>query len=250
MDGPTFKEHLLASGCIWAKFQLEEAPTTKTPHFQGAAKWKNQVRGSTLTKRFTGIWVQRLADWDCTYGTKDETRIGGPWAIGTIAIRRPLKSLREDQLYQWQLNLWEVLKAPCEEDRIVNWFWEYTGKVGKSAFARFVRDQLGEGSVLLLDGRPNDMFYQVAQVIRPDKGEQLAEVQVIFMDFERGEEANIQYDVLGKLKNGWVTSTKYQSRDVRFPPVHVVCFANFPPRLDAISADRWNIVEIPADARD
>ena len=48
------------------------------------------------------------------------------------------------------------------------------------------------------------------------------------------------------IKNGRVFSAKYESKMKVFDPPHVICFANFEPKREAMSADRWAIVDLEA----
>jgi len=82
----------------------------------------------------------------------------------------------------------------------------------------------------------------VRSIIKPMKGVQEVDLQIVFVDLER--EDTVPYGMLAKLKNGWLFSPKYDSVDLTFPPVHVVCFANFPPAEAKLSADRWEIIEL------
>lgn len=241
LTGPVMLETLKKMNVKMTKFQLEECPTTKTPHFQGAAQWPNQVRMSTLTKKFPGIYCERLGDWSMVYGTKEETRIGGPWAHGCI-VPRKLMTIRREDMYPWQGAAFDRYSKPCDEDRKVDWYWEKEGNVGKTSLLKALRDKLGEGAVLLVNGDHKDMAHAVRQIVKPLKGPQVADLQIVVVDLERMDE--VPYDFLGKLKAGWLFSPKYESADLRFAPIHVVCIANFAPDQARISADRWNIIDL------
>lgn len=223
------------------KFQLEKCPTTGTPHFQGGAQWHWAMRGKTLTRSFPGIWIARLQDWNMCYGTKEDTRLDGPWAWGCV-LPRPLLSIKPEELYPWQKVLFDRLSVPCTEDRKVQWVWERDGCRGKSSLVKTLRDALGEGSVLSLGGDAKDIYHAIRQVVKPMKGPQIYDLKVVVFDLERGDP--VPYDSLGKIKDGWLFSPKYDSADLRFAPVHVVCLANFPPDEARISADRWEIIEL------
>lgn len=243
MDGPAFLEMLKALRVRMTKFQLEEAPTTKTPHFQGGAVWANAMRMSTLTKRFPGIYLERLADWEMVYGTKSDTRIGGPWAFGCV-IPRPVLSLKYEEMYAWQKVWFDKLSVPCTEDRTVNWLWEPQGCKGKSSLMKALAVKLGAASVLSVSGDMKDIAHAVRQVLQPMKGPQLADLLVVHVDLERGEADTVPYDIFAKLKDGRMFSPKYDSVSLLFAPVHVICTANFPPALERLSEDRWNVIEL------
>lgn len=48
------------------------------------------------------------------------------------------------------------------------------------------------------------------------------------------------------LQDGQISSGKYESCVIPVMPMHVVVFSNTAPRIEMMSADRWNIVEIGA----
>ena len=60
------------------------------------------------------------------------------------------------------------------------------------------------------------------------------------------QEEQINYQVMESIKNGRVFSAKYESKMKVFDPPHVICFANFEPKREAMSADRWAIVDLEA----
>ncbi|KAH3697424.1 hypothetical protein DPMN_084925 [Dreissena polymorpha] len=48
-------------------------------------------------------------------------------------------------------------------------------------------------------------------------------------------------------EDGCIFSSKYESQVKTFKPPKVVCFANFAPIKDALSADRWWIFKVADD---
>lgn len=241
LSGPDFLAGLKALNVKRTIFQLEKAPGTGTLHFQGGAEWSSQMRGSTLTKRFKGIWLDKLMDWSMAYGRKTESRVDGPWAFGCV-IPRPILFVERDKMYPWQAELFDRLKEPCLEDRKVLWVWERDGCRGKSSLIKSLQVELGADSVLSLGGDEKDIMFAIRAIVKPQKGPQTADLRVVAFDFERGH--HVPYDAFGPIKNGSIFSPKYESCNVLFSPVHVVCFANFPPDMDRISADRWEIIDL------
>ena len=58
------------------------------------------------------------------------------------------------------------------------------------------------------------------------------------------------YDVLEMLKDGQISSGKYESTVRTIHPVHVLVFSNAAPRVEAMPLDRWDIVENGASDAD
>lgn len=67
---------------------------------------------------------------------------------------------------------------------------------------------------------------------------------LVVFDYTRSSEEYISYTVLESLKNGLLFSAKYESVTKKFRPAKIICFANFEPKWDAMSADRWDVREI------
>lgn len=76
-------------------YQLESAPTTGTPHYQGYVHFKNAVVFSTVQKLLPHAHIQVArgsAQENTTYCTKEESRLDGPWTEGKM----PLQGQRTD----------------------------------------------------------------------------------------------------------------------------------------------------------
>ncbi|KAH3697560.1 hypothetical protein DPMN_085063 [Dreissena polymorpha] len=71
---------------------------------------------------------------------------------------------------------------------------------------------------------------------------------IVVFNYPRSQEGSINYHFLELLKDGCIFSSKYESRVKTFTPPKVVCFANFPPMRDALSADRWWLFKVQDDA--
>lgn len=134
--------------------------------------------------------------------------------------------------FGWQANLAAMLDGNVD-GRKVNWAWSATGNLGKSYFANNYKP---EDSYTITGGKYADIFHTLSPIIHSKR--------VIFFDYARVQGDAIPYPVIEALKNGMFTSTKYESRTIRFNPVHVVVFSNGQPDLNSLSLDRWNIIQI------
>lgn len=79
----------LASHCSFLVFQHEVGTTTGTPHFQGHASFKKQLRRSALSKLLVrASWfLARNVNASILYAEKEDTRTAGPWYHGTRPSR-------------------------------------------------------------------------------------------------------------------------------------------------------------------
>ncbi len=69
---------------------------------------------------------------------------------------------------------------------------------------------------------------------------------VIVFDLVRTSQGDLGalYEVLEMVSDRLLCSGKYDSQQMYIPKVHVVVFANYPPDITAMSADRWEVREI------
>jgi len=131
----------------------------------------------------------------------------------------------------WQMNLSSLLDLPVNRRKVI-WYWSDTGEEGKSYFANHYSPKT---SHVITGGKHADIYYTLSEIIHG--------LKVVFFDYGRsGNEP--AYPVMEKLKDGMFTSTKYESRTVRFNSVHVVVFSNKEPDRSQLSEDRWIIKKI------
>lgn len=155
-----------------------------------------------------------------------------------------LSSLQEEfsdiVLRPWQQTLLNLLLT-IPDPRKVIWRWDGMGNVGKSYFAKYLA--VTHGALKLEPGKKMDLAYIFAQ--KPAK--------IVIFDLSRttapdpetrSSPLDVIYSLMESLKNGYLISTKYDSRAVMFEVPHVVVFANFPPDRTKMSDDRWDISEL------
>lgn len=146
----------------------------------------------------------------------------------------PRPSVEQFPLYPWQLSLKEKLEGPADRRKVI-FVVDLIGNSGKSWFAHYMTKLLGEDKCqVLLPGRKADMAYALRMGI-----------SVLFLDAPRSKQGEfIQYDFLEDMKNGYVFSTKYQSRTTYFDPVHVVVNMNEEPDYTKLSIDRYEVIHL------
>ncbi|AXH74914.1 MAG: putative viral replication protein [Cressdnaviricota sp.] len=211
----------------------EETGESGTPHLQGYIKFVTKKRPlSVFGKHFKAHWEKcRNVPSAIEYTQKAETRTGKQYVRG-LRIVRPLKCLKESQLYEWQKEIVEMVSME-PNDRTIHWFWEGTGNVGKSALVRYL---VIKHNALLVSGKGADIKFLISQQRQPP--------DVIIYDIPRTAENYINYTALEEVKNGVFCSSKYESKMCVINPPHIICFANFEPNYDAVSYDRWQVKEI------
>lgn len=143
---------------------------------------------------------------------------------------RKLKLISPEIFYDWQKEVINIIsKEP--DNRTINWFWDPKGCVGKTQFCKYLSHNY---NAILLDGKKNDMLY-VASICDSD---------LYIFSFSRSIENYVSYDSIEKIKDGYYMNGKFEGQMIIRPEPHIFVFANFPPEMDKLSLDRWNIKKV------
>lgn len=156
---------------------------------------------------------------------------------GVVLYRKgfPLPVRIISELYAWQKAI-EDIYFTDPDNRSIYWFWEPTGNIGKSAFAKYM---IVKHKALYCDGgKKSDLINLVFN-------SNMDECKCVIWDLPRGTAGAISYATLECVKNGMICNTKYETGSKVFNPPHIFVFANFPPSdLEQLSADRWKITRL------
>lgn len=147
--------------------------------------------------------------------------------------------LANASLRPWQSAVVDIV----EEDpnpRAIHWIWEARGNTGKSWMTKYLAAMYN--ACILTGGKKVDMAHIYSK--NPSK--------VVVFDLSRttepaeGREHFLDgiYSLAEDLKNGMITSTKYDSSTILTRGCHVIFFANFAPDMTKWSQDRYMIKEI------
>ncbi|QIK03942.1 replication-associated protein [Northern red-backed vole stool-associated alphasatellite 129] len=258
-------------------YQLEEG-ASKTPHYQGFIQFVDKKTTLKRAKLFLGdrCHLEAMKAKDpmdaIRYAKKDEGRLDGPWEEGQLLVpgsskrkraraeaeyeadpesfafddpnrasRIEAKRRREwfenDQRNQldtmdrpWQVALRKELdEAP--DDRTIHWVYGPLGGEGKTTFLKAL---VKSGWECLTASSLMDMKYQYTRHLVMDKH--------LVIDIPRRvhrEHYSAVYQVIEEVKNGIVTSTKYEVvKMFAYHNVHVVVMSNHMPDYEYISRDR------------
>jgi hypothetical protein len=210
----------------------EETGESGTPHLQGYIEFITKRRPKSIFENFNAHWekCKRIKD-AIAYTQKEDTRTGNQYLKGIKKIR-PLSYIKYDDLYPWQKKISDLCKTE-PDDRTINWLWEQTGNVGKSALVRHLCIMHG---ALLVSGKAADIKYQIANAREVP--------EIIIWDIPRTARNYVNYCALEEVKNGCFASNKYESKMIIINSPHVICFANFEPEYANMSEDRWKVQEI------
>ena len=161
-------------------------------------------------------------------------------AFDLFQKQKMLVDISTVSLRAWQDKL--LAKLQKSSDREVIWVCGVHGNEGKSFFQAYVESWLGYARVARLDlrNRPCDVLHALAK--RP-----LASTDVFLFNLTRPADKNdvVSYAVIESIKDGYATTTKYNSTVIRFKTPNVVAvFANEYPDFSQLSLDRWTCLLI------
>ena len=257
-------------------YGYEVAPTTGRHHMQGWVTFPQNMRLAALKK------LCAACHWECMRGTEEESNrycskdgiffgYGRPPSAVTQGQRRDLEEAIElfasegkkkacleqpaamaryykgieyvvaaradeyklkplEHLYDWQERLYATLEQEAD-DRTIHWVRDTVGGQGKSAFVRHLISTRG---AIQLEGKVADMAYGYNNQ------------KIVCFDITRAqaEMSDHLYSFAEKLKNGFLVSTKYETKMKAFAPPHVVFFANRDCPAGVFSADRLKLHDL------
>lgn len=220
----------------------EETGENGTPHLQGVVFFQNQRELSTLKKISRAIHWERMRgkkEQAVAYCTKAETRTGEVFT--NMKLPRQLVSpLAGKELYGWQSDIQTAMEGE-PDDRTILWVWDEPGCSGKTAFAKHLAITR-PGRMLYVNGAGKDVYFAIAQAL-----EKNTELDTVVFGYPRSKEQYVSYAALESVKDGFFFSSKYESGMVVFPCPHVLVLANFAPKRNELSRDRWEVYEIGGD---
>lgn len=214
--------------------QLEEGES-RTPHFQAAFEFKSGKSFETIKKILPRAKIMKTNNRKAAivYCTKPEGRLEGPWTKGLPKQIKLIETFRPFQS--------DILKliSDTPDDRTIHWFYDKTGSVGKTSFAKYLCVNY---NALYCCGKCSDTKYLIAKHFEKDECNK--DDLICIFGFTRTKEDYVSYEAIESVKDGIFTSTKYESTMVVFNSPHVFIFANFKPDKNALSKDRWSIKKI------
>lgn len=223
---------VLCSKCSRFIIGKEIAPNTKTKHLQGYIEFKTKNRPSSLKLNNKIHWekCKGTAQQNIDYCKKD-----GDY-ISNIKFPKPIKIIDENNLYNWQKELHQIITLP-PDDRHIYWLWDPIGNIGKSAYCKLLCYKY---NALIVEGKSKDINCSLVNYFNEHKDYP----EIIVIDCPRHNLEYFNYGAIEKIKNGLVFSSKYESNQIIFNPPHIFIFANKEPDINKFSLDRWIIKEL------
>lgn len=211
-------------------FQREIGEERGTPHLQGAIWLKERARWSEFGLSNRIIWSKmRNEKASANYCQKSKTSVGEPIKGGRWPV--PLKCIQDEQLYQWQRNVINLLNEEPDE-RSIYWHTDTRGGSGKSQLCRYLAIHKPDEVLIVQGGKLADLMNIIFNT-------NTDYMKMVIFDLPRATGNKISHSAIECLLNGMITNTKYETGTKIFNPPHVVVFSNEHPDLNMMSADRW-----------
>lgn len=214
---------------IWGE---EYGKSGNTPHIQGAFILKNKMRATTIQKNFfkNVAHLPKLKNWGMAF---DYCQKEGNKIITNQKIKEPVNIIKDDMLYEWQLNLLNILNNP-PDDRIIYWYYGEQG-IGKTQFIKYCVIKLG---AIILNGKPSDMKNGIIEYEK--KNGDLPKIILSNIGLDKDLE-RIHYSGYEDIKDMLFYSGKYEGGMVCGNNPHLIIFANGPP---ATKNKKFKVVRI------
>lgn len=215
----------------------EEKGSNGTHHLQGVLRFINP-RSTAFQSHLTDkIHWEGCRSWKkaIDYCSKAKTRIGECFSnIHSLVPEEAVYDIIKDKgAWEWQQKVIDLIKTK-PDDRSIYWFYDTGGCKGKTKLTKHL---ILEYDAIVVGGRVGDALFFITKRLQEKKP-----VKVVCFAIVRRERMN--YIGMEKIKDGVCFSPKYESTMLVFNHPHVIVFANFKPEMDALSLDRWKIIEV------
>lgn len=217
----------------------KELSRSGTKHIQGAIGLKKKARWTEFKLPKTIHWeAMHNRDTAFDYCKKADTRDGVEFWEYPVAKKekRQLKTLTK--LLPWQ----ETVAKMCMEepdDREVNWIFDPIGNCGKTEFTKWMLAK--QNCLANTGGNVNDIARMIAGAI--ESGFEINEITTFIFNLVRTQE-HVNYKAIESIKDGLISSGKYESCTLLFNRPHMWIFSNKLPNFEALSGDRWRVWQV------
>ena len=153
--------------------------------------------------------------------------------------QRQIKA-HEATLYEWQREIeMEINRKP--DERIIFHYVDPKGGKGKTFIQKNLKDKYPERIFQFIDGKATDVYHQLHKhQTRYGQAPSVIFYNITRFQYNQGQENFINYSAIEDIKDGLVTSLKYDGGDVFFENnPHVYIFSNQNLEYRHMSLDRW-----------
>lgn len=207
-----------------------------TPHLQGYVEFTDKCRPveSVKIKQISWRKCKGTDLHNYKYCTEDGKFVEFGFTREWKKKNKLIKVKTIKKLYPWQEMVLKEFKNHMEnpDDRAIYWVHCEPGDSGKSTFCKYLYEEHNFG--FLYNAKSADIAQYVSTNLK----------DAYCIDFSRTMDGKINYGAIESLKNGLLFSSKYESHTICMDSPFIVCFANFPPEKEKMSADRWITLDL------
>lgn len=212
----------------------EERGESGTPHLQGVVSLKKRMRWSEFGLPKDIHWESVKHVPLCyEYCSRANKRHGNCWSL-KYPIPTKLELIEKHNFNTWMNVIEDYIKTKPNK-RTIRWVWSAKGRTKKSDFCKYLAYH--HNATICSQGKYSDIM-NIMFKANMDKS------RLVVIDLPRNNGNKISYSALESIKNGLIVNTKYETGSKLFNPPHIVVFSNMPPVLSAMSADRWEVMDL------
>jgi len=225
-------------------FFNKEVGESGTPHLQGYIEFNTKSRPKAVFNDDKIHWSKAKGnrDQNFKYCSKDcQEEIENISFCHGFKKKVPLRILKE--LRPWQASMVELIDLEFTEmdDRHINWLVDVEGCAGKTQFCKYMT-QRRKQTMIVTGGGYKDIACVLKGCQDENKFDLNDETVVIFnIPRDSDDQGMISYKALESLKDGLITSSKYESATFVFNSPVVWVLSNNEPELSKLSKDRWKL---------
>lgn len=218
----------------------KEVGESGTPHLQGVIFLKEKMRWSELKLMKEIHWLLTKDEKkSIAYYQKEFHWTGNDiFYKGIELIDR--RNLEIPVFNSWVNYIEDVVKSQICNKRLIHWFWSEEGEFGKTTVMKYLNERYGAILISSPNTANNMMNLTVNSIIDTKK------VNSIVINLPRSFKASSElYTGLETIKDGICSNMKsHTNKTLCFVRPHIFIFANWRPKSEALSSDRWCIHNI------
>ena len=216
----------------------KEVGESGTPHLQGYIECPTKMRWSEfkLPKEIHWENCKGSREANVKYCSKDGEYVH----TALLKPPRPLAVIKYEQLYPWQqqvVSWFDEYEDPLF-GRTIHWVYEHDGNVGKSIIARYLV-QANPNECIMVAGKARDMQFGVMKML--EEGHM---PKIVLVNIPKVSSDHFSVPGIESIKDGLFFGAKYESGMCVFNRPWVCVFANCPPTVENMSADRWKVYRV------
>jgi hypothetical protein len=225
-------------------FSEEYAPTTGTPHLQGAIFFRTAHFFSALKEKLPTCYLapcrkSKIANERYCSKTSGKlyTNIEN---LGKEELTRDQVCLMEeytDVIWKpWQKEILALMDSTDYSRRHINWFYHIKGDIGKSFIMKYLSLKY---DCIICTGKTDDIFNQLLTWAEANPKKKAPDALIIDLPMEHD---SINVHAVESIQNGMVYSGKYKGGKLHLTKLRTIVVANHMPRPECVaklSADRW-----------